>query len=1142
MSISDYSSVKKRREIIISALQTVSTLVGELELDRDINELDGLVKQISEGIFSVIVVGEFMNGQSTLINAIFGDKLFIANHTPATAIITLVVYGTNKEVAIYENKKDTPRYVTLDDYQKEFALTLVDIETIGSQGYLGRFEDVDYAKIECLNPLFEKGIRLVDYHGLGERVSRTKLKTNFLGKAQAVIFVLNAPKILGADEVEFIENDLGEGRLDNVFFVINRIHTVYDDGGEEGVQEVKDYTQGKLKHHFLNEKGEFDEEFYNRRVFYVNAKGALDARTSTPINNEMLEVSGVPALEKALENFLTSDEQVAVAFNTIINTLNRIVEDACQEISTRKTHLNQRLNEADEQDKQSLDETESQLLEQLNIAKMAADSNADISENFDTTMETKTMTTNTSANQQATGNESSYGTIKAKSDALVSVLEDISVLIGERKNQSVHLTTGRTIDQPGLTLIADAEGIAKKAKEIRKGIFNILIVGEFKNGKSTLLNAILGDKILIAKPTPATAIITLVVYGTNKKVAIYENNKDTPRYVTLDDYQKEFALTLEDIEIIDSQGYLDRFKDIDYATMECLNPFCEKGIRLVDSPGLGEQVSHTKVTTNYLSKAQSLIVILNATKILGIKEVEFIEEELGKGRLDNVFFVINRINLVYDDTGETGVQEVKDYTHAKLKHHFLNEKGQFDEHFYSRRVFFVNAKGALDARKIGCEDDTKLQASSIPALEAELEHFLTSEEKNTATIKTTFDFLHNSVKKAFADIKKQKIAAAEPLAVLEGNKVEADKGLAALEAQKVEIEQTITRFGEIISGKIFANLKSYINDLPKTWEEDSKELNLDEVSIWGIFKSLGNQDRIKNTMKREIEKYIKKRLEEWGKKVPTLAQKDIEDMNAIVKDKIEDFHVELTQIRNFFSTGQLLGSYELDTEKGRIKKGFQSTINVLMLDPSGLTGTLMGSGDWGSFIGRILLDFLIYGTISAVATPVVGVTLYVIQEIIHTIIQGQGFKERLIKTIGEQLFDSTPQKMSKMSKKQLKDIQNGSLIVTSLPEEISKQEKTVREKIQQNFAQEAKNLTNNLQAQIDQQKAKQEDIILQKSQAGFSTEQETNRLDAIANKLIELVPIAGVAADKRPEEITQFVKELSDLLAGKEDKKVSTSV
>lgn len=1032
--------------------------------------------------------------------------------------------------------------MSLDDYQKEFVLTHEDCKTIEIQGYLDRFKDVDYAKIECLNPFCEKGIRLIDSPGLGEHLSRAKVTTNYLGKAQAVIFVLNAARLLSVDEIEFIEEELGKGRLDNVFFVINFINVVEDDAGEEGVQEVKDCTHMKLEHHFLNEKGEFDEEFYNRRVFYVNAKGALDARTSTPINNEMLEVSGVPALEKALENFLTSDKQVAVAFNTIINTLKRVVEDACNEISTRRTHLKQCLNEADEQDKQSLDETESQLLEQLNIAKMAADGSTDISENFDTTMETKTMTTNTSASHQATGTESGYGPIKVKSDTLVSVLEDISVLIGERKNQSVHLTTGGTIDQPGLTLIADAKVVVKMAKDIREGIFNVIVLGEFKTGKSTLLNSILGSEILIAKATPATSIITMLVYGVSKEVAIYETGKETPRYLTFDDYKEEFKLTPKDIESLNKKKILDRFEKIEYAQIECLNSLCENGVKLIDSPGLGEQASRTKVTTNYLNRVQAIILLLDATKILSEDECKFIEkieEKLGSGRLSNVFFVVNRINQVE----EKEVEGIKEWVKAKLYDHFLNEQSEFDKDFYNRRIFFVNAKGAFDARSSNPIDYKMLEGSSIPALETELEHYLTSEAKNTDIIMITFKSLQEFVKNALIGITFKKTEIAEPLVKLERNKVEADIGLAALEAQKVEIQKTITRFGEIISGKLFANLKSYINNLHKTWEEDSKELNLEEITGFvNIFKSLGNQDMMKNTLKREIEKYIKKKLEEWGEKAPALVHEDIENMNTIVQTQVEDFHLELSQIRSIFSSGQLLAGYELDTEKGRVKKGLQSTINVLMLDPSGLTGTLMGSGDWGSFIGRILLDFIIFGAISAVATPLIGLIAYLVSELIHMLFQREGFAERMLTMIGEQLFDSIPQKMSKMSKKQLKDIQEGSLIVTSLPEEISKQEKNIREKIQQKFSQEAKNLTNNLQSQIDQQRAKQEDIIRQKCQAGFSVEKETNRLDTIASKLIELVPIAGVAADKRPEEITQFVKELREILAGKEDKKVFTSV
>jgi hypothetical protein len=394
-----------------------------------------------------------------------------------------------------------------------------------------------------------------------------------------------------------------------------------------------------------------------------------------------------------------------------------------------------------------------------------------------------------------------------------------------------------------------------------------------------------------------------------------------------------------------------------------------------------------------------------------------------------------------------------------------------------------------------------------------LEHYLTSEAKGTDALTTAFNSLQKFTKTAIGEIRQKKTQAKKSLDDLERNKVEADKGLAALEAQKVEIEQTIIRYGETISGKVFANLMSYISDLPNTWQQDSETLmNLDDLGMWTIMASTlnqGNKDKIKNTIKREVEKYLREKLKEWAEKVPVILQEDLENMRVTVQAKVEDFHLELSQISSVFSTGQLLGSYELDTEKGKVSKSVQTLMNVLMLDPSGLTGTFMGTGDWGSFMGRMLGEVLIFGVISAVATPVVALAAWAVLELAQMAMQQGSFKQRLLKGIGDNLHKS-------------------------LPTEMSKQHGKISEKVQQQFAQSAEHLTFHLQAQIEQQRAKQEDVISQKSLAGFSVEQETNRLDAIASKLIELVPIAGVAADKRTEEITQFVKELRELLAGKE--------
>ena len=59
-------------------------------------------------------------------------------------------------------------------------------------------------------------------------------------------------------------------------------------------------------------------------------------------------------------------------------------------------------------------------------------------------------------------------------------------------------------------------------KEKNKGeSFKVLVMGEFSAGKSTMINALIGEPILPERALTATAIITEIKYGTEKKAVIY---------------------------------------------------------------------------------------------------------------------------------------------------------------------------------------------------------------------------------------------------------------------------------------------------------------------------------------------------------------------------------------------------------------------------------------------------------------------------------------------------------------------------------------------------------------------------------------------------------------------------------------------
>src|SRR6202022_2368054 len=103
----------------------------------------------------------------------------------------------------------------------------------------------------------------------------------------------------------------------------------------------------------------------------------------------------------------------------------------------------------------------------------------------------------------------------------------------------VRLPSG-VVEAPGLGFVEDAAALRIRARDLSQGLFKIIVLGEFKNGKSTLLNGMLGSKTLPAKAAPATAIITILVYGDGEEVAVHESGSAEPRQMSWESFVQEF--------------------------------------------------------------------------------------------------------------------------------------------------------------------------------------------------------------------------------------------------------------------------------------------------------------------------------------------------------------------------------------------------------------------------------------------------------------------------------------------------------------------------------------------------------------------------------------------------------------------------
>ncbi|NOY68840.1 MAG: hypothetical protein GXP53_05020 [Deltaproteobacteria bacterium] len=238
------------------------------------------------------------------------------------------------------------------------------------------------------------------------------------------------------------------------------------------------------------------------------------------------------------------------------------------------------------------------------------------------------------------------------------------------------------------------------AEKIKSETFNLVVLGEFKRGKSTFINALLGEKVLPTSIVPLTSVVTILRYGekAGARVDFLDGKSidiklsEIQKYVT-EKENPENRLKVREVEVFYPSDYL------------------KEGVRIVDTPGVGSVFSHnTDVAYAYLPNADAGIFVVTPDPPMGESEHKFLNE-IGE-HLDKLFFVLNKIDQVSADD----LAEAMEFT-AKLLENDL--KGDVVIHP-------ISAAKALEGKKT---DNTDMfEQSGLPEFEVELSRFLVREK------------------------------------------------------------------------------------------------------------------------------------------------------------------------------------------------------------------------------------------------------------------------------------------------------------------------------------------------------------------------------------------------------------------------------
>lgn len=295
-------------------------------------------------------------------------------------------------------------------------------------------------------------------------------------------------------------------------------------------------------------------------------------------------------------------------------------------------------------------------------------------------------------------------------------------------------------------------------EKLSKDSFKVVIMGQFKVGKSTFINALLGGgDLLPAKATPCTAVINEIKYSKDKRAVIHfkhpipsplpklaydvklhmDNNKGRQvppmpipverlnQYVVIDDEadDPDQKMGIAQTPFSKAEIYWDL-------------PICEKGVEIIDTPGLNENETRTKVTMSYLSNADAIIFVMDCQAPCGIIDMEAIDAYILGGGHEYTMFVGNKINL----TKEREREEVKRYITKRLSDKTkLGEKG----------IYFINAEAAKDGKYEG--DSVKLNQSGMPEFEEALDDFLAN-KRGTIKLLQPVNQLEVTLERAIASV------------------------------------------------------------------------------------------------------------------------------------------------------------------------------------------------------------------------------------------------------------------------------------------------------------------------------------------------------------------------------------------------------
>lgn len=420
--------------------------------------------------------------------------------------------------------------------------------------------------------------------------------------------------------------------------------------------------------------------------------------------------------------------------------------------------------------------------------------------------------------------------------------------------------------------------IFQSFQKLKLESFRVAVVGEFSQGKSTLLNALLGEEIQPVREIPCSGTITVLKYGKEKQVVCrYKDGREEE--IPFEQYQEKAAIS-EDAALGSVSNELAK---TEIEEIICYHPdldICRSGVEILDSPGLNEHPERTAIVNKLLEEIDAVIFLTNATRPLTQGEQDLLQDlrnrlNFGKGDepANNLFVVVNFWDLLRTEKGRQQVQK-------RVEKLIMGESPIIAG---ENRLHFISAQSALDAILAGKDDEYLINFKKFVAA---LENFMTA-ERGALKIQQSVTKINGLIQESLGKLKQ-----AENL--LEG-KVKLSEGA----KRKIfeQIGEASGRFGKIIyaANQLIENNEDKAKESWNDWVEGATSRITEESEKWcSGYSPLSDGEKVVQDYAQQFKDCLSNELDTW---VNTQV-KDIvlKELNLKAYDQLQAIRANLQEL------------------------------------------------------------------------------------------------------------------------------------------------------------------------------------------------------------------------------------------------------